>query len=337
MSEPDKDRPTNHPRIPARSGDAWGVGLWQSAPPVNWSRWWWIAVPMLGLTELVAHAYFAGRPPDEAEWKQITATVEQWRQDDELVVVAPYWAEPHARRVLGDRLMPLSQVARPDDERFEQAIEVSILGHDSPLAWPSVEETTVGKFRIRRLQNPEPSPTLIDFVDLVGPKTAHAATLRRNKRTPCKWTTRGRVENGALHGHPTFPKRRFECGGGNWHFVGVTVIEDEQYRPRRCIWAHPATGKVTTVRFDDVQLGTRLVGYGGLPWFLERETSGAPVTLDVFIDDKKLGQMTHEDGEGWKRFELSTEPFAQERHSVEFRVSAKRTHQREFCFQVDVR
>ncbi len=305
---------------------------------MSWSRWWWLFVPALGLIELAAHAYFASAPPTEEQWKEVAPIIEKWRQDQELVVVAPYWAEPHARRVLGDRFMPVEQVARPDDDRFASALEISILGQESDLTgWKAVDETTVGKFRVRRLENPNAMPPKLNFVDLISPKTAQVSTLRGRKRTRCDWTSKGHVENGALHGHPTFPKRRFECGGGSWHFVGVTVIEDQHYRPRRCIWAHPATGKATVVRFEGVTLDTRLIGYGGLPWFLERESHGAPVLLEVFIDDDNVGSMEHEDGEGWKRFELSTEPYAGEAHAVEFRISAKKARQREFCFQVDVR
>lgn len=306
---------------------------------MNWSRWWWLLVPILGLVEWGAHAVYAARPPLEDDWDSIVPVIRELRDRDELVVVAPYWADPHARRVLGDWAMPLRDVARPDDDRYTHAIEVNILDAPSELPdWRITGERRVGKFSIRELENPAPSPVLLDLVDRLAPDTASAASLRGKQRRECTWTTKGRVENGGLHGHPTFPKRRFQCpGAGSWHFVGETLIEDQNYRPRRCIWAHPPQGGQTSVTFHDVELGSKIIGYGGLPYFLERESEGAPVELEVLVDDRRLGDMTHEDGEGWKRFEFSTQPFAGERHDIEFRVSARKAHQREFCFQADIR
>jgi hypothetical protein len=313
--------------------------LWQSLAPVSWKRWWWLAVPALGVLEWMAHMIFAGQPPEAQDWASLETTLTELRQDDELVVVAPYWAEPHARAALGDTLMPLDHVARPDDTRFSRAIEISILGEDSALSgWATADERRVGKFRLRVLDNPNTDPPLVDLIDLLTPQTAAAYTQKGKTRTDCTWNERAKVTNGALHGHPTFPKRRFECSKtSDWNFVGVTVIEDENYRPRRCIWAHPAPGRKTIVVFRDVLLGSKIVGYGGLPYFVEREGKGSPVTLEVVVGDKKLGKMVHEDGEGWKRFEFSTDALAGQTHTIEVRTSAKKTHQREFCFQADVR
>lgn len=306
---------------------------------MHWSRWWWLLIPVLGLVEWGAHAVYAARPPEADDWDAIAEVIREMRDDDQLVVVTPYWAEPHARRVLGDWAMPLRDVARPDDERYAHAIEIGILGAPSELpGWRVTSERQVDKFRLRQLENPSPSPTLVDLVDRLVPGQASASTLRSKKRQACEWTTRGRVENGALHGHPTFPKRRFECkGGGSWHFVGTTVIEDQNYRPRRCVWAHPPGGGKTVVTFHDVKLGSKIVGYGGLPYFLERESKGTPVRLEVFVGDRRLGELIHDDGQGWRRFELSTQPLAGESHDVEFRVSSRKAHQREFCFQADIR
>lgn len=316
--------------------------MWQSRAPVSWTRWWWLSIPALGLVEWSAHATFRAQPPQPGDWDTLAPEVLALRQAEELVVVAPYWAEPHARRVLGDEAMPLAQVARPEDARYGRAIEISILGQDSELrGWTVQAERQVGKFRLRELANPNPDPPRIDLVDWLTPERASAHQLRKGKPDgSCEWTDSGRVRNGALHGHPTFPKRRFECSKEPWNFVGVTVIEDENYRPRRCIWAHPARGRQTVVRFDDVPLGSKIVGYAGLPYFLEREKKGDPVEMEVWLGGdppEQLGDYVHHDGEGWKRFEFSTAPYAGESRSIEFRTRANDTRKREFCFQADVR
>ncbi len=274
------------------------------------------------------------------DWEQLRAPIAEMRQAGELVVVAPYWAEPQARRVLGDDAMPLEHVARPDTERFTQAIEISILGQDSEVSgWKLIDEQRVGAFRLRRFDNPNPDPPKLDLVDWVDSEHAWVASMRNKKDVqPCSWTDKAKVSNGALHGHPTFPKERFNCTrGGDWHFVGVTAIEDQNYRPRRCIWAHPAPGRKTAVRFKNVPLGSKIVGYGGLSYFLERDGKGAPIKLQLRVAGKKIDTWTHDDGEGWKRFEFSTEQYAGQNADVEFRVYSKSAHHREFCFQADVR
>jgi hypothetical protein len=119
--------------------------------------------------------------------------------------------------------------------------------------------------------------------------------------------------------------------------VGQTVIEDENYLPRRCIWAQPAEGQKTVIRFEAVVLGKSITGYGALPYFLERESKGTPVELEVRVDAEQVGRFKHQDGEGWKRFEFDTSAYAGQTHDVEFRVSSKKSRAREFCFQAAVR
>jgi hypothetical protein len=92
----------------------------------------WLLIPALGLAELGAHAYFSRRAPTVEEWKALEPAVAELRKSDELVVVAPRWAEPLARQALGDRLMPLAQVARPDVAPFARAIEISAMGKRAP-------------------------------------------------------------------------------------------------------------------------------------------------------------------------------------------------------------
>jgi hypothetical protein len=55
------------------------------------------------------------------------------------------------------------------------------------------------------------------------------------------------------------------------------------------------------------------------------------------VDGKELGRTTHDDGDGWKAFELSTTGVADRTGDVEFRVEARGGGERQFCFQADVR
>lgn len=291
------------------------------------------------LLELGLHLYFSRVAPRLDEWQALRPKVEELAQEGTLILVSPAWAEPNARFALGDGLMPLEHVARADASRFERALEISILGQSAPELshWQPTQEQRAGRFVLRTWTNPRAERVLYDFVEHLEPPDASAGVVRAGGLQPCPFTT-ARVTNGDLHGHPTFPRKRFVCpGGGEWSFVGTTVIEDQEYRPRRCIWAHPAKRGVLAVRFEAVPLGDEIRGYGGLPYFFERESKGSPVELTVHVAGEQVGSWRHHDGEGWKPFELSTARFKGQRLPVEFRVQAKRVSRREFCFQADVR
>jgi hypothetical protein len=301
--------------------------------------WSWLAVPFLALVELAGHYHFASAAPPPEDWTTLREPLGKLHRPGDLVVVAPYWAEPNARAVFGDGLMPLEDVARPDETAYPRIIELSILGQDSGIAGLELrEEVQEGSFRIRVYENKRFSPRKVDFADRIDEQTAQAVSLRGQRETPCKWNPNARVTTGspALHGHPAFPKKRFECGRGEWNFVGVTVIEDQRYRPHRCIWAHPGDKQDTVVRFPKVELGKTIRGHGGLSWFLERETKGTKIEMQVSVGDERIGVFEHADGDGWSSFEFDTSAYEGQERSVEFRVSSKRSRQREFCFHASV-
>lgn len=300
----------------------------------------WLAVPLLALVELGAYEVHAHRVPQPDEWKRVLpAVLAELRKENELVVAAPYWAEPNLRFALGDGLMPLRDVARPDERRYAKAIEVGLGRERAPelLDWQVQQEKVVGPFHLRVLQNPQFASVLFDFVDHLDPEHAHASSQKKDDFQECPWHAKARVTNGALDsGHATFPRTRFDCPGPEWNFVGVTVIEDERYRPRQCIWAPPSDSGITRVRFDDVPLGKVIRGHAALPYWIERwRKKGDPVTLTVSIDEEEVGQATHKDGEGWKAFEVSTERFTGQRGSVQFEISGSRGGQRQFCFHAE--
>jgi hypothetical protein len=297
----------------------------------------WLLVPAVGLLELAAHAYFSSRPPSPGEWAAQKGAVAALRRSGELVVVAPYWAEPNARFAFGDALMPVRDVARADESAYPRALEVSILGVAAPelAGWKVVEERRAGKLRLRVLENPAPAHPTYDFVD--GVPSAVVADFRDETEQRCAYTTNARRSAGGLHGDPAFPAARHQCSGGDYHFVGVTVVEDEQWRGRRCVWAHPTQGAELSIRYANVPLGTVIRGYGALPWWVERELHGAPVEMSVRVAGEQVGAYVHKDGEGWKRFEFPLGAHAKTQADVEFRIASRRAHDRQFCFEADSR
>jgi hypothetical protein len=298
-----------------------------------------LGVVVLAVAELALHFRFSRAAPRVPEWRELKGRVTDLARDGRLIVVAPAWAEPLARQALGDELMPLAHVARPDATAFERALEVSILGSSHPevSGWRELSRERHGRFLLRGLENPAPEPVLYDFVAALDARHARVALTGSGPDVPCRYR-RARASNGDLHGHPTFPARRFACPGKrDWLFAGRTVIEDERYRPRQCIWAHPPGRGALSLRFDDVPIGRVLRGHAGSSWFVEREKRGTPVSLDVRVGGRELGAVEHRDGEGWARFELDTSALAGQRLPVEFRVSTRRARNRDFCFQADVR
>jgi hypothetical protein len=298
------------------------------------------AVALLGGAELLAHWHFAHAAPDIGAWQAVRPVVQAAATPNDLILVAPRWAEPNARLVLGDALMPLEHVARPDESRFARALEISILGERAGEleGWKLEREERAGAFELRTWSNPHFQPLLYDFLANAEPPHVSVSVEREGKPIEiCEHTTNQRVTNGDLGGHPTFPKRRFACSGAEWAFVGRTVIEDQDYRPRQCLWAHPIARAVLSLRYDPVPIGSVIHGYGGLPFLIERERRGSPIELSVVVGGELLGKVRHKDGDGWKSFELSTERFRGQTLPVEFRVQSKRDARREFCFQADVR
>lgn len=297
----------------------------------------WLLVPAVGITELAGHFYFSSGPASLDEWRAVRSKVASLRKQGELVVVAPRWAEPNARAAFGDALMPLADVARADESAHARAIEVSTIGKDAPelAGWKLVHEEKSGKFRLRVLDNPRPARVTFDFLEHAS--DAVVTDLLKTGERPCPWTTTARRDAGGLHGDQAFPAARHQCPGGEAHFVGVTVVEDEQWRGRRCLWAHPIENATLTIRWDKVPLGRVLRGYATIPFWHEREKKGAPVDMEVLAGGDSIGRYRHTDGDGWKRFEFSTGAHAGTEAPVEFRVRTARARLRQFCFQADSR
>jgi hypothetical protein len=297
----------------------------------------WAVVPAVGLAELLGHFFFSSRPPALEDWQKLRPVVAELRKQGELVVVAPRWAEPNARSAFGDALMPLEDVARADETARARAIEVSILGAPSPEleGWKLESERREGKFRLRTLSNPKPARVVFDFLEHVA--DAAVVTQRGATETPCPWNPRAHRDAGGLHGNPAFPSMRHECGQGEEHFVGVTVVEDQEWRGRRCLWAEPTPGATRVVRFHDVPLGSVIRGYATLPWWIERELRGGDIELSAWVGGESVGTYVHADGDGWKPFEFALGAKKGTIGDVEFRIKGSRGRDRQFCFQADTR
>ena len=328
-------RAANADAIEGRTSTS-GVELWQAPVRMGWLRFLWLVVPMLGLAELGGYFFFSRRAPRIEAWHQIVQPVAEVREPDMPVVVAPYWAEPLARSALGSAVMPLRDVARPDVTGYTRALEVSILGQDASelSGWSTVKERDVGDFRLRVRQNPTPAKIRFDFVAGLDPKRV---SVLDGQGSECGWTVHARTVTGGLHGHIAFPRERFSCPGGPQHFVGATVVDDENYRPHRCIWAHPSDVGALSIRYRAVPLGRVVRGYGALSWFLMRDGVGTPIEMSIVIDGERIGEFVHSDEQGWHAFEFSTGSRAGKTADVTFEIRSESPKDRHFCFYADTR
>lgn len=260
-------------------------------------------LPLVGLLELGAHFYFSGRAPSFADYAALAPVLLKQKQPAVPVVVAPRWAEPLVRQA-APAAFPLVELARPDDSAFERFVEVSLLGGSAPelARFPIEREQAVGPFRLRWRKNPQPEPVLFDFVTAVDLGEVEVFAKLDDTLTPCPFAPRAHTDTGGLHGHVAYPKQRFVCPGGR--SVGATLIDDENYRARRCILAQaPVSGSVV-LRFSAVPQSRRLVGFRGLSYFLERDetTSAADITLRE--SEATLGRYATIGAEGFRRFDV---------------------------------
>jgi hypothetical protein len=296
----------------------------------------WLLVPALGLLELGGHFWASRRAPSLEEWQALAPAVRSFKKPDELLVVAPEWTDPLARHAFGDALMPIAMLSRADAQGYERAVEVSALGRrtDELRGWRELGRQELGDFTLRRLQNPNYRPVLYRFIDHVKPP-ALTVSEGDDERKECGFQENAAVVTGGLHGNVAFPRQRFACRGGGGHFVGVTIIDDQEYRPRRCLWAHASLDGGLHLRFAGVKLGQKIRGYGGLSYFLARDGLGTPVELIVRSGERELGRYVHQDEWGWHAFEIGTSSLAGSTQDVELEIRSASPEQRGFCFYAE--
>jgi hypothetical protein len=290
-------------------------------------------VPLLGLGELGLHQYFATRAPDFQDYAALAPELSKLKPSGAPVVVAPAWAEPLVRQA-APAAFPAVELMRADDRAFASFVEVSLLGAHAPeLSGFAVERSQrIGKFEVSLRRNPQPESTRFDFVAAVDRGEVEIFNDFEGKRRPCPVRQRARTETGGLHGHVAYPRVRHECRSGQ--LVAVSVIEDQDYRPHRCVLTQlPDNGSVV-LRFNAVPASARFVGFVGFSYFLERDVENDEVALSVSEAGQTLGEQRAAGARGWARFELSR---SGEPGAVEVSVRRLVRPSGDFCFALEAR
>jgi len=306
----------------------------------RYAKYLWLAVPLVGLAELGLSQYFSRRFPRLEEWRALTAEVRARKKDGDLIVIAPEWAEPVARTAFSDALLPIADVARPDEAGYARALEIAALGEQNPLvrSWPVTQEVQVGKFSLRTRTNPSFQPALYVLTDHAFPAELSVSERGQSgESSPCRYGTRPPSSQSGLLARPAFPRQRFSCGPAEGNFVGTTIIEDQHDRARRCLWANPAPGGLLTLNFENVPIGTQLDGYIGFPFFRFRDHGWPQVTVSFAIDGVALGTHAHSPESGWQPFRIDTAQFRGSSHQVRIQLFGADSRELELCFYAATR
>jgi hypothetical protein len=315
----------------------WGK-LRRTLPPLSaYKTWAFVLVPLVGLVELTAHEKQTHGAVPDRDWAEAREMVKGIAKPDDLVVFAPRWVDPIGREIFGPAIATLGREARPDETRFPRAIEVSIRGGRTPAldGWREVVEQRAGAVTVRTLENPAPVTLVDDLLRHDDPGGMQVFRVDAGREQECPFS-HGGVQSGGLGFGPAVPGDKFACPGGS--FVGVSVMPDLDYWPRRCFYAPPSGGSATLrIRFTGVAFGRALHGHHGLYVEAERNKDGAPVTLVFHVGDTEIGRAVHNDGEGWKPFEFSTEPYAGQKADLVADISSPNGHRRMYCFEADTR
>jgi hypothetical protein len=309
------------------------------APPLSQlARWSFAIVPLIGLVELALHVKQTHSVAPPEDWAAAKADVEKNAKPEDLVTFAPKWVDPVGRMSFGSTLANTEREAYPDVTRFPRAFEVSIRGAHSPdlAGWKNVGSTDYGRVTVTTFENPNPTHLIDDLLRHVGEPGLHVMLVEGGAEHECALVHGAPTSAGALGAGPATPGTRYGCGNGA--NVGITILADLDYVPRRCILAPPPGGNTfIRLRFDDLTFGKAIHGHHAISVEQERGLKGAPVTLAFRTGDRDLGKLVHRDGDAWKPFELDTTDLAGTKATLTVDVGAPSGDGRLYCFEADIR
>lgn len=302
------------------------------------AAWALCAVPLVGVVELALHVkQTTSDVVPDTDWLAARDAVKAELAPDDLVLFAPFWADPLGRKWFGDELAGLKREARPDETRFRRAFEVSIRGmHREELAaWRKVSERRTGHITIGVYENPSPAKVLTDLVDVLGPGKVTVSRVEGAVESACTWQHGAGQPGGlAVPQGPAVPGAKFVCPGGG--YVGVAVLHALDHHPHLCIFGAPPGGSAALrIKFEGVRFGSSLHGHSGVQWVTDRVPSNERITVSFSAFDRPIGSNVHKVGTGWTGFEFPTDDIAGKKGDLVADVTG--SAQRSYCFEADTR
>ncbi len=319
----DRSKTDRHPHGSASAGRASGL---------------WLCLLLVAAVELLVHAAIRSTVASHRDWEKAAAFVRQHFAPGDAIAVAPDWADPILRWVLGDRIS-ISMAGRSDLAAYGRLWALSIRGAVAQEAEGRNTDMSrrFGRVRVTRSLLP-PSGMAFDLVQNL--RQARVTLTQRGAQTQCAWRRLGPARGGGLGIGVVPPIERFVCDTRRrWLWVAPVVVEDLHLQPRYCVWQHPAGAEPVRVTYSDVPLADHIVFYGGLYYEHERDLRGAPVRVGIHVNGRSVGAMLHRDGDGWKRvvFPTGQGPHATKTGEIVVEVSCQRPHRRGFCWAASTR
>jgi hypothetical protein len=275
-------------------------------------------IAVLALVEASVALVAPSRAPKEADWKAAAAEVRAGFRTGDLIVAAPFWADPIMRVHLGD-LVPLEIAARLDDARFGRVWEIGQRGAHAPEAARGTValEKTFGALTLRRVERPA-AALAYDF-------QAHLAEARVTRRIP---------------GQPEIPcpwaADRFQCPDIGFNFVHLETVEVD-FTIRRALLAQPVDGAEIVIEYAAVPLGRELVVAAGLHDFQARRMAEGAVNLRVEVAGTPAAALTATNETGWRLTHVDTTAHAGRTAPIRFVVTSPAPYQRFFVFAAEAR
>jgi len=278
-----------------------------------------LALALLGLVawESAAPLVQRGAAATQGDWRAAAGRIKAERRSGEPVLFAPLWVEPLGRLHLGDQLT-LEQQLLPDVDRHARVWEVSVRGarHRWLQALRPAKQWELGAVTVTLFEKPA-QKVLFDF-------TAQILEARVDRQGP-------RAARCPLR------QRRFVCDDRQaWNWVGPQLAEVD-FRPQRCVYAHPVDGNVMRISYAAVPLGKQIVGYTGIDDYDNRKRGDKPVTVRIYVGPRLVGTIVHQNRWGWHRFDLGTADLAGQTHPVSFEVESGGAYARTFCLAAEAR
>lgn len=297
----------------------------------------WALILVFALFEVAAHAFTRARVPTDDEWRRAAAYLRSNLGKDDVVTVAPTWADSILRWAIGDRIA-LSDAGRSDLSAYKRLWALAIRGArpiEAPVREPDFRQW-FGRVELLRWDLLQ-STVLYDLTKEI--KNAEVSIVRRGVENRCPLLRLGPPSGGGLGQGVLAPRERFVCDSARpWLWVAPVVIEDLDLKPRYCIWQHPAGREPIRVTFRNAPLGKTIRFYAGLYYEDERYRKGGPVYATIRVNGEKVAEMVHRDGDGYKALTASTRKPTDKRETgvISIDVTAPQTHKRSFCWAASV-
>lgn len=313
-------------------------------------KWLWALLPLAGVLELALHARQVGRVVTADDWDHAAAELRPLVRAEDGISVAPFWASQVARRALGP-LATFERFGVSDYTRYASVWELSLDGaSELPNSWTIAERARTGRISVRERKNPSALPVISDLLSLAERGRDEDLSVSRGgigHEAPCAWhRSVARVAADWEAWGVSRAAHYAQCASDA--SVGVQIISDHAFRPRRCLYVETSGQDAhTRLMFHNVKFGHILRMHAGLHHTQEDpQNHGDDVVTRALVralnDDGStsetlLGENIHKDGENWKEWDIDTSAVPEgAQGDLLIDVSSRQPH-RGFCIEGSTR